>query len=93
MLYSTYDITSQLQKGENTVSAMLGNGWYNIQSVAMWDFEKARWRNRPRMMCELRIRYADGTESVVVSNQSWKTSLGAVTFNNLYSGDIYDATA
>lgn len=93
VLYSTYDITSQLQKGENTVAAMLGNGWYNIQSVAVWNFEKARWRNRPRMICELRIRYTDGTESVVTSDQTWKTSLGAVTFNNLYSGDIYDATA
>ena len=93
VLYSTYDVTSQLQKGENTVAAMLGNGWYNVQSVAVWDFEKARWRNRPRMICELRIQYTDGSESVIVSDETWKTSLGAVTFNNIYSGDIYDATA
>lgn len=93
VLYSTYDVTSQLQKGENTVAAMLGNGWYNIQSVAVWDFEKARWRNRPRMICELHIQYKDGSEATVLSDETWKTSLGPVTFNNLYSGDIYDANA
>lgn len=91
ILYVTHDITSLVRKGDNTVAAVLGNGFYNCQSKAVWDFEKARWRNRPSLLCELRITYADGTSEVIASDQSWKTNIGAYTYNNIYSGDKYDA--
>lgn len=91
ILYVTHDVTELLHSGENALAAVLGNGWYNIQSVAVWDFEKARWRDRPRMICELRITYADDSEETISSDASWKTATGAYTYNNLYSGDQYDA--
>ena len=91
LLYVTHDITPLLTQGENAVGAVLGNGWYNIQSKAVWDFEKARWRDRPRFLCELRITYADGSSEVVATDDSWRTSTGPYTYNNLYSGDMYDA--
>lgn len=40
VLYSTYDVTSMLQHGENVLAAELGNGWLNIQSLSVWEFEK-----------------------------------------------------
>ena len=40
-LYVTYDVTKQLQKGDNAVGVLLGNGWYNHQSMAVWDFHRA----------------------------------------------------
>lgn len=91
ILYVTHDVTPLLYPGENVVAAVLGNGWYNIQSVAVWDFEKARWRDRPRMICELRITYADDSEETIITDASWKTSTGPYIYNNLYSGDQYDA--
>lgn len=91
-LYSVFDVTSLLGTGENVLSAVLGNGFYNeIAPVATWDFEKARWRNRARMICELHIKYADGTSQIVNSDESWKTATGPYTQNNIYGGDIYDA--
>ena len=92
MLYVTHDVTSLLQEGENAVAAVVGNGWFNIQSKATWDFEKARWRNRPRLLCELRIQYEDGTSSIVYTDETWRVATGPYTYNNLYSGDKYDAT-
>lgn len=91
MLYVTHDVTSLLEKGENALAAVLGNGWYNEQSVAVWDFHEAGWRDRPRMLCELRITYTDKTVETIVSDNTWKTATGAYTYNNLYSGDQYDA--
>ena len=91
VLYSTYDVTDFLKNGENAISAVLGNGWFNIQSLAVWHFEKARWRSRPQMICELRIEYTDGTIETICTDNSWKTASGAYAFNNLYSGDTYDA--
>ncbi len=91
VLYSTYDVTSMLQHGENVLAAELGNGWLNIQSLAVWEFEKARWRMRPRMIAELRITYNDGTVQAIPTDRTWKTNSGACSFNNLYSGEVYDA--
>lgn len=91
ILYVTHDVTSLLKQGDNAVAAVLGNGWYNEQSVAVWNFHEARWRDRPRLLCELRITYTDGTTEVIGSDETWKTSTGAYTYNNLYSGDKFDA--
>ncbi|EKC78066.1 secreted protein containing Bacterial alpha-L-rhamnosidase, partial [human gut metagenome] len=41
-LYVTYDVTRQLREGANAVGVLLGNGWYNHQSGAVWNFERAR---------------------------------------------------
>ena len=91
VLYSTYDVTQMLQQGENALAAELGNGWLNIQSLAVWGFEKARWRMRPRMIAELHVTYADGTEQTISTDHTWKTNSGASAFNSLYSGEVYDA--
>lgn len=91
LLYVTHDVTSLVRQGPNAVAAVLGNGWYNEQSVAVWDFHEARWRDRPRMICEIRVTYADDTVETIVTDQSWKTNTGAYTYNNIYSGDQYDA--
>ena len=91
VLYSTYDVTSMLQHGENVLAAELGNGWLNIQSLSVWEFEKARWRMRPRMIAELRITYNDGTVQTIPTDRTWKTNSGPCSFNNLYSGEVYDA--
>ena len=92
-LYCTYDVTDLLVAGEeNVLAAVLGNGFYNEDPrVATWDFEKARWRNRARMICELHIVAADGSKQVIVSDGSWKCNTGPYVQNNIYSGDTYDA--
>ncbi len=73
-LYVTHDITQQLQEGENAVGVLLGNGWYNHQSTAVWYFDKAPWRGRPTFCLDIRVKYADGTEGGVSSGKDWKTA-------------------
>ena len=90
-LYVTYDVTSQLQEGANAVGVLLGNGWYNHQSMAIWFFDRAPWRNRPAFCMDLRIVYEDGSEEVVKSGTDWKTSLSPVIFNSIYTAEHYDA--
>lgn len=92
-LYLVYDVKKMLKKGENVLSVVLGNGFYNeIQPVTVWTFENARWRGRARMICELHIKYRDGSTQVVNSDETWKTADGPYVHNNIYSGDDYDAT-
>ncbi len=61
ILSVTHDVTSLLSLGENVIGVQLGNGWYNHQSTAVWFFDKASWRNRPKFTAQLHLRYTDGT--------------------------------
>lgn len=90
-LYVTYDVTEQLQNGKNAIGVLLGNGWYNHQSKAVWDFDRAPWRNRPAFCMDLRITYSDGSVETIPTDLSWKTSSGALVFNSIYTGEYYDA--
>jgi alpha-L-rhamnosidase len=90
-LYVTHDITENLVSGENTIGVQLGNGWYNHQSIAVWYFDKAPWRARPKFCMDVRITYEDGTVETVKTDQHWQTSLSPVIFNSIYTAEHVDA--
>lgn len=90
-LYLTYDLTEQLQSGENTIGLVLGNGWYNHQSTAVWYFHQAPWRARPKFCLDLRITYEDGSTEIISTDRTWKTNLSPVIFNSIYTAEHYDA--
>jgi alpha-L-rhamnosidase len=90
-LYVTYDVTDDLQKGQNAIGAILGNGWYNVHTHAVWEFDKAPWRAAPKILLELRIELADGTIQTIVTDDTWKTTTGPITFDSIYGGENYDA--
>lgn len=90
-LYVTHDITAQLQTGKNTVGVLLGNGWYNHQSTAVWYFHEAPWRARPVFCMDIRITYEDGSVETISTGKDWKTSLSPVIFNSIYTAEHYDS--
>lgn len=91
ILYVTHNITKLITAQKNSIAIVLGNGWYNEQSIAVWNFHQANWRNRPGMLAEIRITYTDDTTDIISTDQTWRTNTGAYLYNNLYSGDVYDA--
>lgn len=90
-LYVTYDVTENLQQGENAIGVLLGNGWYNHQSTAVWFFDQAPWRARPKFCLDLRVTYSDGTTEIISTGQDWQTALSPVIFNSIYTAEHYDA--
>jgi alpha-L-rhamnosidase len=85
VMYLTYDVKAMLRKGDNAIGAILGNGFYN--APMNWTHSYGS----PRFMGQLHITYTDGTEQVIVSDQSWKTSKSAITMDLVYDGEHYDA--
>lgn len=89
ILYNTYDLTDSLKSGKNTLGAIVGNGFYNIN--------RERYRKlviafgTPKMICKLRITYSDGTTESIVSDNSWKTHPSPVTYSSIFGGEDYDA--
>ncbi|WP_295771609.1 alpha-L-rhamnosidase [uncultured Mucilaginibacter sp.] len=90
-LYITHDVTAMLNNGQNALGVLLGNGWYNHQSTAVWFFDKTPWRARPKFCMDVRVTYADGTTEIISTDNTWKTSHGPLTFNSIYTAEHYDA--
>lgn len=89
--YVAFDVTDELRRGANAVGVMLGTGWYNMHTKAVWGFGQAPWRARPRMLCQIEIEHTDGTRQHVVSDRSWRVSSGPIVFDGIRNGETYDA--
>ncbi|HEX8324143.1 MAG TPA: family 78 glycoside hydrolase catalytic domain [Tepidisphaeraceae bacterium] len=89
--YVTYDITDLLQAGDNAIGVILGNGWYNAHTADVWHFDKAPWRDYPKLWLQADVTLDDGTTIRVISDATWKTASSAITFDGLRNGETYDA--
>jgi len=84
--YMTYDIRKMLEKGENILGALVGNGFYATG--------RTRWiepYGTPRFICQVEIKYSDGTSQTIISDDTWQVRKSPVILNDLYDGEIYDA--
>jgi alpha-L-rhamnosidase len=93
VLYTTQDVTALLRQGENVLASELGSGQFDASARSWdWGWEKAEWRATPRLKLDLYITYADGSEEVVSSDNSWKVSIaGPTRYDSYYLGETYDA--
>jgi alpha-L-rhamnosidase len=89
--YVTYDITEHLDRGNNALGVVLGNGWYNQHTREAWDFDQAPWRGSPSLLCQVIITTDEGDKIVVKSDDTWKYSFGPIVFNGIHNGETYDA--
>ncbi len=92
ILYNTYDVTARIQKGDNVIAAVLGNGRYFTMRQD-YKPQKINTFGYPKLLLQLEIDYADGTRKTIVSDESWKLNVdGPIRSNNEYDGEEYDAT-
>jgi alpha-L-rhamnosidase len=87
--YQTYDVTGQLKSGTNCLGAMLGDGWFRGRSG--WEGRRDLYGKKLALLAQLVIRYADGTQEIVTSDENWKAATGAVVWSDIYDGEEYDA--
>lgn len=87
--YNTYQIDTLLNKGENVIGVILGNGFYN----AVGNRYRKLWVSfgPPTLFLEMHLHYTDGTSEIIASDNSWKYALSPITFNDIYGGEDYDA--
>ncbi len=88
-LYVPLDITRQLKQGVNALGVMLGNGFYYIPRERYHKLITAY--GYPRLIAKVVLEYRDGTERTIVSDESWKTAPGPITYSSIYGGEDYDA--
>ncbi len=88
--YQVYDVTGQVVKGNNAIGAVLGDGWY--RGTLAWGNNWAIYGKRLGLLLQLRIVHTDGSETIIVTDETWKANQdGAIRMNDIYNGEIYDA--
>ena len=88
VLYQTYDVTSLLTHGENTLGVILGGGWYS--SPMTW----IGYRSTPGpnlLRAQLDVTLANGKHQTIITDPTWLTASSPITFSEIYGGESYDA--
>jgi alpha-L-rhamnosidase len=91
--YDTYDVTSHLRSGTNTLAVLLGNGMYNVEDVRGRYTKFSGSFGQPKCRAQMEVLYRDGHAERFVSDGSWKTHSGPITFSSIYGGEDEDARA
>ncbi len=85
VMYLAYDIADKLKNGENTIGAILGNGFYN--PAKSW----CEGYGTPRFFGQVHINYSDGSEEIIASDETWKIAKSPILRDMVYYGEVYDA--
>ena len=93
--YQTYDITKQIRDGINQqiieLTAVVSGGW----AVGRFTYKSLNriFAKKQAFLAELHIRYEDGTEKIVATDESWQVTMnGNFKSAEFYEGETYDAT-
>jgi alpha-L-rhamnosidase len=95
LYYQTYDVTNMLKKGENILGGILADGWYAGYVGFCLDQDIPNPRNHygetPALLCQLELLFENGEKQFVVSDGTWKSSLGPILEADMQMGETYDA--
>lgn len=89
--YDEYEIL--LDKGENVIGIMLGNGFQNNPGGYLWDFDKAPFRSSPKVALNLRYSNNKGDEVVIITDETFKTHPSPILADDYRFGETYDANS
>ncbi len=88
--YQTYDVTALLSEGRNALGAAVGEGWYRGR-LGYHHGRRNIYGDRAALLAQLEIDYADGTRTVIVTDDSWRAATGPLLSSEIYDGENYDA--
>ena len=78
--YRVLDVTDQLSAGVHTLGVTLFDGWYALERDP-WGhgFHHKPYIDEPKLLLDLHLEHADGTETLITSDESWQWSEGPIT--------------
>lgn len=83
------DVTKMLQAGENTLGAILGDGWYT--GTLLWKNDRNHYGTHPQLLARLDIELHDGRKVSVTTGRGWEMRNGPIVAADIYHGESYDA--
>jgi len=86
--YQVYDVANLLTTGLNAIGVTLGSGWY--RGYIGFNDNNNYYGKDISLMLQLEITYTDGTMETIGSDESWKSSTGAIRSSEIYNGETID---
>lgn len=86
--YQTYDITGLLEN-DNALNMTVANGWY--KGVFGFAGKSNNYGDRLAVIAEVRLTYTDGTEEIIITDDTWRCKTGILRFSEIYDGELVDA--
>jgi alpha-L-rhamnosidase len=97
----TYDVTPLVREGKNAIGATLADGWYSgyvayglltgQEGLVPGINGRYCYGISPAVRVQLELELSDGSRQTIITDPSWKTSLGPVTESDILMGESYDA--
>ncbi len=88
--YQTYDVTAQVERGDNAIGALLAPGWY--ETPLEWFQQPNNYGDTPpALRAQLRIEHTDGSVDWVVTDNSWLANTTSIQHSEIYDGESQDA--
>lgn len=87
--YQVYDVTQHIKPGENAAGVMLADGWY--RGNMGFSNQRNLYGDKVALLYQLEVTYSDGSTQRIISDDSWKSSTGALKMAEIYHGETYDA--
>ena len=85
--YLAFDVTDQFARtGRKALGVILVDGWYG--NGFGHGFEKNVYVDKPKLRLDLHLEHPDGTETVILSDASWKWSEGEITGSGIAQEDV-----
>jgi alpha-L-rhamnosidase len=86
--YQTHDVTRLLSEGVHALGVTLADGWY--RGHLGFTGKRQVYGDRTAAFLQLEVDHPDGTRTVVTTDGSWRSTLGAETRADLYKGETVD---
>lgn len=106
--YVTYDVSAEINAGNNALGVMLGHGMYGTYSeVSAMSSDRLRYRKingieqstnweglygKLKVIAQLEVIYDDATIETIATDESWKFTDSPITYSGWFGGEDYDAT-
>jgi len=84
--YDEYEV--DLEKGDNVIGLILGNGFQNNPSGFIWDFDKADFRSSPMFALSL---IQNGEDVILWSDEGFRIAPSPIRSDDYRFGEYYDA--
>ncbi len=87
--YQAYDVKALLENGANCIGVTVGSGWF--RTPLGWETNKELYGRKLALLLQLEITYTDGSHTTIASDETWKSSNGAIRSSEMYNGEVYNA--
>ena len=82
----TYDVTDLLCK-DNDIRVFLGDGWYKGE---YGEKGGTPYGEEYALIAELHLEYQDGSENIIITDESWEYRASDIVSSSIYNGEIYN---